>query len=47
VLIFALFFIIVILIINFEIVPAECHAELYEYTNTTHAYLVYTLTTLP
>jgi multisubunit Na+/H+ antiporter MnhG subunit len=42
VLLFALFFIIVIPIINFEIMSAEHRTELYEHTNT---YLVYTLTT--
>jgi len=47
VLLFALFFIIVTAIINFEIMPAEGHTELYECTNTTHAYLVYALTILP
>ena len=45
-LLFALFLIIVILIIHFEIMPAERHTELYEYTNSTHAYLVYALSTL-
>lgn len=44
---FALCFIVVIAIINFEIMPAEHHAEHYECTNTTYAYVRYALTALP